>query len=708
MNRLTMILIVIAMPIGAAHAGQNLNFQVNDFTDAIQQVEDLSVAPDKSVVIVWNSGCHRFLCPGDPGQDGDDHGVFAKRLDKDGNDLPPPTDQGNGIGNEFQLNTFTIGLQNKPSVDHDAIGRFVVVWRSNGQGDGEDIYGQRFDAQGNKLCLNGLPANPTNCPDDFNDANGKEPEFRVNANPSLSGNQVTPDVGVADNGDFVVTWTDRSGNDGDRDGVFAQRFDNAGIRLGSSFQVNTHTTADQHNSDFKGQLAMHADGRFVIVWHSGFRGTQDGSGIGVFAQRFDSNGDKICPDGSPISNCPAATDTDPSDGLGSEFRVNNFTTGNQLRAMVAIAPSGDFWIIWNDQSGQDGDRRGVFAQRFDSNGNKVCSDGFPFPAGCPDDGVVSNGLEPEFRVNTETLGSQTTNGVAVDANNNLVVAWHSGEADVFVQRFDFLGEKVCGDGLALATCPDDGDPSNGLAPEVRMNLVTAGSQASSKVEFVGNDILFVFKSHHSLDGEAAGVFAQLTPTRTGTDTLFDHLDTCISVSNPGQEDTDGSGIGDACNDAFDPDGDDYEDPIRGNCVGSPQQLFAACIDVICGHPEILNPGERCADNCENTFNPDQADSDNDTFGDACQPTATVGPFVNAGNLILGDVRINDPNEDELSGTIQLSQPIERTLAASPFRSCTDLYLPEGVPGEAFAYTVFNSGRSFLVEVTCPPGLSQFL
>ena len=142
------------------------------------------------------SGCPDFSCPGDPGQDGDEHGVFAKRIDKDGNALPPPTDQSNGIGNEFQVNTFTGGDQIEGSVDHDAIGGFVVVWRSNGQGDGEDIYGQRFDAQGNKLCLTGLPANPTNCPDDFNDANGKEPEFRVNANPSLSGNQGTPDVGV--------------------------------------------------------------------------------------------------------------------------------------------------------------------------------------------------------------------------------------------------------------------------------------------------------------------------------------------------------------------------------------------------------------------------------------------------------------------------------------------------------------------------------
>ena len=107
MNRLTMILIVIAMPTGAAHAGQNLNFQVNDFADGSQSLSDLSVAPDTSVVIVWNSGCPSFFCPGDPGQDGDEHGVFAKRIDKDGNDLPPPTDQGNGIGNEFQVNTFT-------------------------------------------------------------------------------------------------------------------------------------------------------------------------------------------------------------------------------------------------------------------------------------------------------------------------------------------------------------------------------------------------------------------------------------------------------------------------------------------------------------------------------------------------------------------------------------------------------------------------
>ena len=88
---------------------------------------------------------------------------------------------------------------------------------------------------------------------------------------------------------------------GSGNGVFAQRYDSDGNPVGSEFQVNTYTAGDQFRSD----IAIDAVGNIIVVWSSYL---QDGSFFGVFAQRYDSNGNPV----------------------GSEFQVNTYTTDNQF------------------------------------------------------------------------------------------------------------------------------------------------------------------------------------------------------------------------------------------------------------------------------------------------------------------------------------------------------------------------------------------
>jgi hypothetical protein len=109
--------------------------------------------------------------------------------------------------------------------------------------------------------------------------------------------------------------------------------------VGSEFQVNTYTTRNQQAPS----VAADASGNFVVVWQSD---GQDGSGSGVFGQRYDSAGR----------------------ALGSEFRVNSFTTENQADPSVAADASGGFVVVW----GHDGIQ--IFGQPYDSAGDPLGSE----------------------------------------------------------------------------------------------------------------------------------------------------------------------------------------------------------------------------------------------------------------------------------------------------------------------------------------------
>ena len=84
------------------------------------------------------------------------------------------------------------------------------------------------------------------------------------------------------------------------------------------------------------------------------------------------------------------------------------------------------------------------------------------------------------------------------------------------------------------------------------------------------------------------------PADTDGDGVNDDDDNCVDDSNPGQEDCDGDGVGDACSEPcpVDTDGDGVNDDV---------------------------------DNCVDESNPGQEDCDGDGAGDACSKPCVVGP-----------------------------------------------------------------------------------
>ncbi len=87
----------------------------------------------------------------------------------------------------------------------------------------------------------------------------------------------------------------------------------------------------------------------------------------------------------------------------------------------------------------------------------------------------------------------------------------------------------------------------------------------------------------------------------------DCIDNCPETPNPGQQDSDGNGIGDACE--CDRDGDGIIDNGAAICWPGEEPPTEPCTG---------GETEDCLDNCPDTANPGQEDSDNDGQGDACE------------------------------------------------------------------------------------------
>src|SRR5262249_26903956 len=157
-------------------------------------------------------------------------------------------------------------------------------------------------------------------------------------------NQAFPAVAMDSAGDFVVTWQG-AGEDAANYQIYAQRYSAAGVPQTAEFRVNTSMSSHRLTPT----IAMDSTGAFVIAWQS--LSAQDGSGTGIFAQRYDA------------SAIPQ----------GGEFLVNTYTTFNQTSPAIAMDGGGDFIIVWSS-FGQDGNGTGIFAQRYSpagvQNGNE--------------------------------------------------------------------------------------------------------------------------------------------------------------------------------------------------------------------------------------------------------------------------------------------------------------------------------------------------
>lgn len=206
--------------------------------------------------------------------------------------------------------------------------------------------------------------------------------------------QSSPSITALANGGFVVSWVSYT-QDGSGGGIYAQRYDANGVVQGGEFRVNTTTIQDQSEPS----ITTLINGDFVVTWKS----FQDGWGYGIYAKLYSASG---------IAK-------------SSELMVNTTVYSHQIEPSITALTSGGFVISWTSID-QNGDIYGIYAQRFNASGVKQGS---------------------EFHVNTYTPSEQTNSSISALSDGGFIVSWQSYVQDgsafgVYAQRYDANGIPI--------------------------------------------------------------------------------------------------------------------------------------------------------------------------------------------------------------------------------------------------------------------------
>ena len=290
-----------------------------------------------------------------------------------------------------------------------------------------------------------------------------------------------PTTAVQSSGAFTGVWESFE-EDGSGFGIFAQRFDAAGTPLApANFQVNSYVAGEQSASAIAGDEA----GNVLIVWQSKGQDDVDVS-FGIYGQWYDSLGAAI----------------------GTEFLVNTTTAGDQKAPTVAMDESGNTVVAWQSD-GQDGDDWGIYYTRFDSVGDTAGT---------------------ELRANVATIGRQQAPTVAAAANGNFVIAWEAvdpaggsdASLDIYARVYDGVGTEI--------------------AAESRVNTDMVRDQVTPQAAMDANGAFAIVWVGGGIPGSGSDVFGQRfdqlgapqgAQFRVNNTTLASQVGGVVSMDNAG-------------------------------------------------------------------------------------------------------------------------------------------------------------------------------
>ena len=444
---------VVGQLYGADSTAVGSEFLVNTFTGNSQSNADVASLADGGFVVAWETMDVAT---------GDTDGIAARRYDVNGN----------ALGSEFLVNTFTTDGQQIPEVTGLADGGIVVVWRTFDAGTGDDNgVAARQYAFADTLIVDVL-ANDTDVdPDDT---------------LSLDSVTVTGELGQAwiafnklvfyagtdfdylDEGESTTvtvcyTMSDASGFSSDasveitvvgRKHVYEAQLlvadgDEAGakVKAGSEFLVNTHTVDTQDDP----HILLLSDGTYFVFFES-YEPAGDTEEWGIVGRHYSAEGE----------------------ALGGEFVVNTHTMESQFDPHAVLFGDNKFVVVWQtgDEETGDSDPDSIAGRLFSE-------DGVP--------------LGEEFLVNTHTNDFQSDPWVASTGNGGFVVVWQSASS---------LAGDAEPDSIAGRLFSATGVP---LGDEFLVNTFTANDQNDPKaVGLTGGGFVVVWDSGDLATGDTSG------------------------------------------------------------------------------------------------------------------------------------------------------------------------------------------------------------
>jgi len=263
---------IYAQPFDVNGTAIGSNFKIDD--DQLRSWKDdpdIEMDGNGNSVIVWQDYRNKHS------------DIYAQRLDA----------YGNITGSNFKLNDDKgAAYQYAPKIAMNHTGNTVIVWQDKRNGH-SDIYFQRYDANGSAVSTN----------------------IRVN-DDTTSSEQSNPVININKEGNFVIVWMDQRNN---RYEIYAQRFNDKGLALGSNFSIITLTG---ENSDNNIAVGIDKDGKFVIAWQGKRNGFYD-----LYGQLYNNIGE----------------------ALGYNFKINKDSGNDSPFNSSIVFKDGKLYSTWVDR-----------------------------------------------------------------------------------------------------------------------------------------------------------------------------------------------------------------------------------------------------------------------------------------------------------------------------------------------------------------------
>lgn len=207
-----------------------------------------------------------------------------------------------------------------PQIAARANGDFVIVWEDDQDQNGfYEIKARGFDRK------------------------GQERFSEITVNTISQGQQRVPDVGMSDDGSFVVTWQDDADGNGFNQ-ILARGFDEDGNEKFKTVTVNSAAAGQQQRA----RIGVASNGNFVVVWEDD---ADDNGFYQILARGFH-------PDGKQRFH---------------DVTVNSFYEGQQRNPTIGMRNDGEFVIGWEDDADDNGFYQ-IKARGFAPNGTQRFAD----------------------------------------------------------------------------------------------------------------------------------------------------------------------------------------------------------------------------------------------------------------------------------------------------------------------------------------------